>query len=163
MQKRQKRFIRKNGRIIPISVKAEARAAREIVSSKNSGSIAKIGATAAGYAGGLYAAGRLHKYAMAKGSSKLNRIAKIGKFGVAFGAGMSIASSLVSIDKKSNDEGARVLDIGSKSKTALGHLATFAGAYGAYRIGKRFEYAGKLGKNLFKKKDLKSMVKLGAI
>ncbi len=165
MQKKNKnvRFVRIRGRIVPMRIKKEAQVAGEIASKKNHGAIGKLAGASAIYAGGLYGAGRLHKKAMEMKSSKLNRVAKIGKFGVAFGAGALITSALVSIDKKTKDEKSRVLDIGSQARTGAGHLAKFALAYGGYRLGKRFEYAGKLGKNLFSKSGIKSMKNLKAI
>lgn len=165
MQKNKKnvRFVRIRGRIVPMAMKREAQVAGEIGSKKNRGSLAQIAGAGAVGAGGLYGAGRLHRQAMKVGSSKMNRVAKIGKFGVAFGVGALMANAITKIDKKTADEKSRVMNIGSQARTGAGHLAKFALAYGAYRVGKRFEYAGKLGVNLLSKKGIKKMKNLKAI
>lgn len=162
-KKNRPKFIRKNGRIIPIGVQKEMRAAGDIASSKNAGAIAQIGGVVAASMATVYGSGRLHRYAKSTGNMKLNRVAKLGKFAAAFGAGIGIKNALTKIDKRTNDEQGRLLQIGSQAKTGLGVAASFASGYALYRVGKRFEYAGKLGKNLFKKKDIKSMLKLDAI
>jgi len=162
-KKGKTRFIRKGGRIIPIRVKDEISVAKEISSKKNRSSLVQASVAGSSYLAGLYGAGRLHKKAIEVGSSKLNRVAKIGKFGIAFGSAAILGNALSKIDKRSSDEKSRVLSIGSQAKTGLGHVASFAAAYAGYRLGKRFEYAGKLGKNLFKIKDIKSMKKLKAL
>jgi len=157
------RFIRKRGRIIPIAVSKEISVGKEILSAKNRASVLQASGAGAGYLAGLYGAGRLHKKALEVGSSKLNRIAKLGKFGIAFGAAAMLANAVTKIDKSTADEKARFLNIGSQAKSILGHTAAFALAYGGYRFGKRFEYAGKMGVNLLTKKGIKSMRHLKAL
>lgn len=163
MQEKQ-RFIRVRGRIVPIKAKKEINVAREITAKKNRSSLGVLSAATAGYFGGLYASGALYKKAAEldlagkiKLSSGVSRLAKLGKFGTMFAAGHFTASAISSIDKRTSDEKARALNIGSNAKTSLGVATAFAAAYASYRVGKRFEVAGKMGKNLFKLKDLKSL------
>ena len=165
MKKKNKgvKFVRIRGRIVPIKIKNEVKTAKEFGSSKNRGSIAQLAGAGALGASGLYGAGRLHKKALEIGSSKLNRVAKLSKFGIAFGVGAIASNAWAKIDKKTGDERSKLLSIGSQAKTAAGHVASFGLAYGSYRLGKRFEYAGKLGKNLFTKAGIKSMKNLKAI
>lgn len=169
-QNRKVRFIRKRGRIIPIAVKNEIKTAKEFGSKKNRKALATVAGASVVSAAGMFGAGRLHRSAMAlekagklKKAAVFNRVAKLGKFGIAMAAGKVMGTAIASIDKKSGDERSKVLNLGSEARTVAGHVAGFALAYGGYRMGKRFEYAGKLGKNLFKMKDIKSMTKLKAI
>ena len=165
------RFIRKNGRIIPIGVKKEQDALSEITSgSQNRISLAKIGLSVGAGFGALYLSGKmgtksnlLFEAGKLKSSNALNRLAKITKFGGHSTAGLVAGNELSKIDKRSNDERATILNIGNSTSSSLAVGTSLVVAYGGYRIGKRFEYAGKLGKNLLKLKDLKSMIKLKAI
>ena len=170
MAKQRKRFVRIRGRIIPIGVRKEMKTAGEIFSGKNAKSLAIIAGSLAGYGAGVYGAGRLHRKSNAlmrlgkiKMSNRLNTVAKLGKFGVVSAVGLSIGGAILGIDKRTNDERSRLFSIGSQAKTVAGHALTLAATYGAYRLGKRFEYAGKMGKNLLKLKDIKSMKKLRAL
>jgi len=163
MQESGMRFIRKGGRIIPIkAAKREGAVAKEIVtaSARQSGIIA--GATVASL-GSLYGAGRLHKFAMATGNKKLNTLAKIFKFGSVATTGLVAGGSLASIDKKVNDERSKLFNIGSQATSAIGIAAQLGIGYGVYRLGKRFEYAGKMGVNLFKKENWKTLKKLDSL
>ena len=170
-QKGQVRFIRRGGRIIPIGVKREGQALNEITSgSQNRTSWGKIGLATVGAFASLYAAGRMGAHSdkllslgFKKSSDVFNRVAKITKFGGQSTAAIVAGREMASIDARSNDEKAQVFNIGNTTKSIAATASGVLGAYGAYRIGKRFEYAGKLGKNLTKLKDIKSMIKLRAI
>lgn len=164
MKNKKVRFIRKRGRIIPISVKNEITAAKSIASSKNSGDFAKIGGAAAASMGVLFAAGRIQRKSNALLrvkkfglSSKVNRLAKITKFGGVAIAGLIAGSALTAIDKRSKDEKSRFLNLGSQSTSAIGIAAQIGVGFAAFRFGKRFESAGKRGLNLFKIKDIKKL------
>ena len=164
MQKKKVRFIRKRGRIIPISIKNEVVAAKSISSSKNTGDFAKIGGAAAASMGTLFAAGRIQRKSNAllrvkkfSLSSKVNRLAKITKFGGVAIAGLIAGSALTAIDKRSKDEKSKFLNLGSQSTSALGVAAQIGLGFAAFRFGKRFESAGKRGLSLFKKSDLRKL------
>lgn len=161
------RFIRRNGRIIPITVKNEAHAANEITSgAQNRKSWAKVaGGVAAGLAG-LYVAGRMHRKALTmvdhageftKKGGLLNRLAKFTKYGSSTGAALVAGREMAAIDARSNDERGQVFNLGNATQSGLATGATVVGGYGTYRVGKRIEFAGKQGMNLLKLENLKKL------
>jgi len=145
--KKNVRFIRKGGRVIPIRKRGI------------SGNVAGITAAGAGALGGMYASGRMYHAAkrIAKTAPRksywLNRAAKLGKYGSVFGAGLLFSKHIGSLDRKIVADEKRGINIGSKSKSTAGLLATGVLGYAGYRFGKRFEKAGKMGLNLLRRKN----------
>lgn len=154
-------FIRRRGKIIPIKRSGKnARAASDILSSKNAGSIATIGAASLSSFAGLYSAGKLQKVSQKlemskrfKAAGKLNRLAKLTKFASKSLPALAIGTALVSIDRKSRDEGSS-FDIGKKTG-AFNVASSLALGYLSIRTGKRFEKWGlRGGKFPIKLKDI---------
>jgi hypothetical protein len=149
-KKGQVRFIRKRGRIIPIRSNKNTRAAGDIFSKKNLPALATIGAASGAAFGGLYAAGRAQKKSnsllkvgkTAKANS-LNRMAKVLKFKSRAVPAIIAGTALLSIDRRSRDEGT-VFDIGN-TKGAFNVATTLGLGYLAARTGKRFEKWGLRG------------------
>lgn len=156
MKNKNVKFIRRGGRIIPIQVKREVSVARDIAR-KGGAAFAAVGIAAAGGFASLYGAGRLHRFAMKTGSSKLNKIAKVLKFGGVGVAGIAAGHSMAKLDKRVSDEKSKLFNIGSQATTMTGIAAQLAFGYGAYRFGKKFEVAGKRGLNLLKKSNWKKI------
>ena len=147
--RRKVRFVRIRGRVIPIRSKNK-RAIKDITSSKNIGSLAKIvGITTLGLAG-LFGAGRIQRQSdkllkLGKfGKSKIvNKAAKISKFSSKAIPAFLVGSALLAIDRRSRDEGT-AFDIGNKSGT-FNLASSLAGAFVFSRVGKRFEKFGLRG------------------
>lgn len=144
-------FVRRGGRVIKF-LRHEKRVARDIA--QNSGHAgAKVLGAGASSLGVLYGAGALSRYAGKVGNKKLNFAAKILKFAGVSMTGLVAGSSIASIDRRVNDEKSRFFNIGEQATSPLGIGAQLAVAYGFYRFGKRFEFAGKKGINILKKSN----------
>lgn len=153
------RFIRVRGRIIPVGVRREKKAAREIVSGKNSVDLLKIGAATAASLGGSFGAGRLQRLSESMknltSAGRLNRAAKLLSFGAKALPAIVAGSALASIDKRTHkDEKSRLFNIGN-STGALNVGIGLATGYAIIRSGKRFEKFGlRGGKFPWKLKDI---------
>ena len=149
------RFIRRGGRIIPIGVKREFKAAHEIAR-KGGSTLGIVTASAGVTAASLYGAGRLFK--LSGGRGKLGQLAKALKFGGVAGSGLVGAHAIGSLDKKvKSDEKSKLFNLGSGATSAAGIAGQIGVGYLAYRFGKRFEVAGKRGLNVFKKDTWKKL------
>lgn len=163
-KKKNVRFIRVRGRVIPVGVKREVASAKEILSRKNRRDLAKVASGVSIGLGGSFLTGKLERKTSAlsrigkfKSSSRIHLLAKVLKFTAPVVAGSMAVSALRSIDRRSKDEKARVFNIGSGTKTVIGGAAALAGGFAFYRFGKLFQYAGKKGINPLLRKNFKKL------
>ena len=111
MAKKNVRFIRRGGRVIPIAIKSEIKAGKSLLR-HGKGEAAKVAGSAALVGGSLYGAGRLFK--LSKGAGLFGTLAKTLKYGGVATAGMIAVSSLNKLDKKVSDEQS-IFRVGGKS------------------------------------------------
>lgn len=149
-------FRRINGRIVPISVRREAKAiaatGRDVKENPRRLAVPlfKAGAALVGGLGLAYGAGRLFKKAASishpKKSEAVDRAAKMLDFTGKAGAGILAGSAFTSFDRATTkDEKSKLLNVGSQGTSALGLVAGLAGGYGYYRVQKRLSHWGKYG------------------
>lgn len=153
-------FRRVRGRIVPIKIKQEIAAGKDLAKKGGLQSLGIIAGSAALGLGSLFGAGRLMRAANKLGASgkgrkafAVNKAAKVAKFGGAFVPGIITAREVARLDRASRkDEKSALFNIGKP--TGVGIAAAAAGGFAYYRLGKRIEVFGFTKKFPRKLRDL---------
>lgn len=154
-------FRRIGGRVVPIAVKNEASAAREIVGThQNRVSIGKILAASAAGLAAATGAGKLFKISGkmletgASGGLAVEKVSKFLKFSSTAVPGIAVGTEMTKLDKRTvKDEKANFLNLNSQGTVAKTVVGLGIG-FGFYRLTKRFEALGKYGKFSKRLRDL---------